>query len=457
MKILIVDDDQATRKGIEFFLKNQGIEVESAENGEVAFQKQKEVLPDMILSDVKMPEMSGLELLAKLHEHNIKIPFIIMTAFASVQDAVRAMKEGAEDYLIKPLNLEELSVKINKICQKISLVRENQTLKSRLKQFEFPEIIGISKPMQAVFQAIHRISEDPDIPVMIYGESGTGKELVARTIHIRSDRKKNPFIAVNCAAIPEELLESEFFGYKKGAFTGAISDKQGFFKAADKGTLFLDEVSEMSQRLQAKLLRVLQENKFQPVGMTEEMHVDVRVLGASNKNLRDLVEQRTFREDLFYRLNVMEVNLPPLRERNMDIQILTQHFIDKYSKESDKSQKMTKEANTVLQEYRWPGNVRELENLIRMLLVYSSKKTIDLEYFPEKMFLDKKQPDAVSKQDIQDQDYKKALSRVLEDFERDFFQTHLEKEKGNISKTAEKIGLSRVALHKKIKQYNLKI
>ena len=457
MKILIADDDRAIRKGIEVFLRNKGFEIESVENGTLAFQKQKEIQPDLILSDVMMPGMTGLELLAKLHENHIKTPVIIMTAFASVQNAVQAMKEGAEDYLTKPLNLEELSVKINKIRNKISLMKENLSLKSRLQKFEFPEIIGFSKKMKNVFQAINRISEDPDIPVMIYGDSGTGKELVARIIHGRSQRGNKPFMAVNCAAIPDDLMESEFFGHKKGAFTGAVLDKQGFFKVADKGTLFLDEVSEMSPRLQAKLLRVLQDNKFQPVGMTEEIQVDVRVLGASNQNLKDLVEKGNFREDLFYRLNVMEVNLPPLCERITDIPILAQHFIQKYSRENCEVKKLTNEVLSVFQEYGWPGNVRELENLVRMLLVSSPNDLIDLEYIPEKMLLEKSQSVAEEKPDFQEEDYKNALGKVVSHFEREFFLWHLEEEKGNISKTAEKIGLSRVALHKKIKQYNLKV
>jgi DNA-binding NtrC family response regulator len=456
MKILIVDDDHATRKGIEFFLRNLGLEVESAENGAIAFEKQNDFRPDLIVSDVMMPEMTGLELLTKLQEHNIKTPFIIMTAFVSIQDAVLAMKKGAEDYLPKPLNLEELSIKINKIRQKISLVNENLSLKSRLQKFEFPEIIGNCKKMKDVFQSINRISEDPDIPVMIYGESGTGKELVARTIHGRSERQKHAFIAVNCAAIPDELMESEFFGHQKGAFTGAISNKIGFFKAADKGTLFLDEVSEMSQRLQAKLLRVLQENKFQPVGMIEETTVDVRVLGASNKNLKDLVNAKQFREDLFYRLNVMEVNLPPLRERLADIPILTQHFIEKYSKENCETKKLTKETLSVFQDYDWPGNVREMENLVRVLLVSSTKDTIDLEFIPKNMLMEKSKKTKETHQELEEEDYKKALRIIIENFEREFFLKHLHEQNGNISKTADKVGLSRVALHKKIKQYNLK-
>ncbi len=457
MKILIAEDDLSTRGGIEIFLKNQGFTVASTENGVEAFRAIQNDMPDVVLSDVKMPKMGGLELLRQIRDVHPELPVLMMTAFASVEDAVQAMKEGADDYLTKPLNLEELRLKLNRLQAKSALLKENRVLRDRLKKLEFPEIVGVSAPMQAVFRFINQAAENPDIPVMIFGESGTGKELVARAIHTRSARAQHPFVAVNCSAIPENLIESELFGHKRGAFTGATRDNPGLFQAAKNGTLFLDEVSEMSPQMQVKLLRVLQEGRVKPVGGTAEIVVNVRIIGASNKNLREEMAAGRFREDLFYRLNVLEITLPPLRQRREDIPLLVQHFVGRYQKAKQTPKHFSKEALWQLSGYRWPGNVRELENTIRVLLASVSSDTVDVDDLPPTFLAPQEAEVAFSPAKWQGSDYKKNVQRLIEAFEREFIAFHLRESNGNVSKTAEKIGLSRVALHKKIKRYGIKV
>jgi len=454
MRILIAEDDSAIRKGIEAFLTSKGYDVESTGDGQAALDACIKNPPDLIISDVKMPRMTGLELLEKIKAKELKVPVLIMTAFASLENAVRAMKQGAEDYLPKPLNLEELQLKVEKIQKRQSLLNENLSLRNRINKLEFPEIIGVSKKLKEAFRIAASAAEDPDVPVMIYGGSGTGKELAARNIHKLSARADNPFIAVNCAAIPDSLLESELFGYRKGAFTGAYQNKDGVIKAAQKGTLFLDEVSEMSPRLQALLLRVLQEKTLQPLGSTELYKLDIRVIGASNRNLREMMETQEFREDLFYRLNVVEILLPPLRERREDIPLLIDHFKQIYGNDSPEGQ-FAAETIDILQNYQWPGNIRELENLVRMLLVTCKDRTISAAGLPK--YITEKSPSHLWNETINQSSLKSALASLTRNFEQDFIKKYLEKNSGNISRTADEIGLSRVALHKKIKEYKISI
>ena len=455
MHILVVDDDESTRKGIVFFLENEAFEVTAAGNGKEALERAESYSYDLILTDVKMPEMSGLELLQKMQEKPVRPPIMIMTAFATVADAVKALQNGAEDYLTKPLNLDELLLKINRLSDRMRLRKENKQLKNRLKQYEFPEIIGNSDAMQAVQDSISQVCKNPDVPVMIIGESGTGKEIVARTIHGKSQRAERNFIAINCAALNDELLESELFGYKKGAFTGAYRDKDGIFHAADGGTLLLDEVSEMSLRMQAKLLRVLQEQIIQPVGSTVSTKIDLRVLGASNKDLQALVKDGAFREDLYYRLNVVEIAVPPLRERKEDIPILLHHFVQKYSIQRQQPLHFSQEVVTHLQDYQWPGNVRELENLVRNVVVTCEGEEVTLIDLPDKFHEGRTRSHQVWESFAEEHDYKKALAAATSEFEKSFLSHYLRLNQGNISKTARMIGLSRVALHQKIKQYDL--
>lgn len=455
MHILLAEDDDANRRGIEAFLKIHKHTVKSVVNGVDALACVQQDHFNLLISDVMMPEMSGLQLLQKLNELSISLPMIVITAYATIEDAVKAMKFGAEDYLSKPLNLEELLIKINRLQKKLDLVSENQELKSRLDQYEFPDMIGGSKAMESIKQKIVRVAADPDISVMIYGESGTGKELVARNIHRRSPRAKRPFVAINCAALPDELLESELFGHKRGAFTNAVQDKKGILLTADKGTLFLDELSEMSQRMQAKLLRVLQEHTFQPLGSTQTVAVDIRIVGASNQNLYNLVQDGKFREDLYYRLNVVEINLPPLRERGEDIPILIQHFLEKFQKGKNYDLKIANSAYKILQNYAWPGNIRELENLVKMLTVTCDAPQITAAHLPERILNTGRPKENEWQPDFMKQNFKIALQAITEKFEREYLKHHLSEHNGNISKTAAAIGLSRVALHQKIKQYEL--
>ncbi len=455
MKILVVDDETILRKGITTFLQSQGYAIDEASNGKEALEKINKYKIDLVISDVQMPELNGIELLKKLRDKKIFIPFIVITAFAKIEDAVLCMKLGADDYLTKPINLEELKIKIGKIIKQSNLEKENIELKRKLDEVNMPAIVGESKAINDVKNMIRKVAADSDISVMIYGESGTGKELVARNIHKFSERCKYPFIAINCAAVPDELLESELFGYVKGAFTGALKDKAGYFELANKGTLFLDEVSEMSPAMQSKLLRFLQDHKFQPLGSAQEIYVNIRVIGASNKKLDELVQQQKFREDLFYRLNVVEINVPALRNRVDDIPLLIDYFLDK---EKDKKRiTISKEALKVLEKYSWPGNIRELENLIKMLMVTVDNSDVEISDLPEKMLTAVNYSSEKWMKFYEVSDYQTALHNAVANFEKEYLLYYLKKNKSNISKTAEEINLSRVSLYKKINEYKLKI
>ena len=453
MHILIVEDESSIRKGISLFLKTNGYDISEAKNGKQALDVIASKKIDLVISDVKMPEMTGQELLAELARRKSKPPILMMTAYANVKDAVTALQNGAEDYLIKPLDLDELAMKIKRIKAQIAMRTENRNLKQKLERYEFPDMIGSSRSLLKTQELILQVARDADLPVMILGESGTGKELAARMIHKNSPRFEETFIGINCAAFGDELLESELFGHKKGSFTGAMSDKTGIFKAADKGTLFLDEVSEMSSRMQAKLLRVLQEKVIQPVGSTETQPVDVRILGASNKNLHQLVQQDKFRQDLFYRLNVVEVTLPPLFQRAEDIPLLIQHFLHRYG---GAPLHLAPDVLRFFAGYRWPGNVRELENVVRMLLATHPDGQAELNDLPSTM-LAAATPSFEAFQPTSSSDFKLAFEAAVDKFERSFFAFHLQNNKGNVSKTAEAIGLSRTALHQKINKYGLKV
>jgi DNA-binding NtrC family response regulator len=452
MRILLAEDDDATRKGIIMFLRGVGYEVTSSSSGLEALSCLAQKRFDLIISDIRMPGMDGLALLERLRSDTPQIPVIMMTAFATVEQAVKALQSGADDYLVKPLNLDELLVRIRQIEAKLSLIRENQNLKSRLQRLESPRMVGAGKSIQEIHKAIARLEYDSDVPVIIYGESGTGKELAARQIHCQSLRAEKPFVDISCAAMSDELLESELFGHKKGSFTGAYRDNQGLLQAAHRGTLFLDELSEMSLRMQSRLLRFLQERTVLPVGATSTTAVDTRVIGASNKKLQDLVRENRFREDLYYRLNVVEINIPPLRERTEDIPLLVRHFMEKYSGNRAPKQ-FSKEAFSCLEKYAWPGNIRELENMIRALLVQCESNEISLVDLPERL-LQTEQTSAHSRHWL-NRDYQTALRAIMAEFEEEFLRHHLTLNQGNITKTADAIGLSRVALHKKIKRYSI--
>jgi DNA-binding NtrC family response regulator len=363
--ILFVDDDQQILEVVSTYLTRNGCVVDTVENGLVALEQIKQKDYAVVFTDLIMPQISGLDLLKTVKETTPSTEVVIITGYGTIESAIEALKCGGYDYLQKPINLERLKILIDRIVEKRRLQLENVLIKRRLKdRFNYDQLVGKSSKMQNIYEIIDRISTGSPT-VLIQGESGTGKELVANVIHQNSVRKDQPFIPVNCGAISEGLLESELFGHVKGAFTGAIKDSIGLFKAADGGTIFLDEIAEVAPSLQVKLLRALQEKKIRPVGSTRESEVDVRVIAATNKNLEEAIENKSFRKDLYYRLNVIWVQMPPLREIKDDVPHLVNHFIKKFSKESHRQvTRIAPEALNLLMQYDWPGNVRQLENVI---------------------------------------------------------------------------------------------
>jgi two-component system, NtrC family, response regulator len=374
-RILLIDDDESIRKVIGYMLEEAQYAAgtaASAEEGLKAFRSQR---PDLVLTDIKMPKKSGIELLAELKAIDPSVPVIILTAFGTVETAVEAMKRGAADYLTKPISRDELLMTVAKTLKMSRLERENESLRDSLNdRFRFASIIGLSPAMGAVFDALRKIAPT-DATVLITGESGTGKELVAKALHYNSPRRAQRLVTVNCAAIPHELLESELFGHVRGAFTGAVRDKAGKFEQATGGTLFLDEIGSMPVQLQAKLLRALQEREVERVGDEKTIEVDVRVVAATNRSLTSLIGQGLFREDLYYRLNVVPIRLPALRERTGDIPVLAKHFIARFA--GDAKVSVSRGALEALARYRWPGNVRELENFCERIVLMRSGGTID--------------------------------------------------------------------------------
>jgi len=385
MKILVVDDEALIRDMIKRGLSQMGgFSVEVAQSGPEAIEKMEKDVFDLVLTDLKMPEMDGLELLKTIKGTRPEIMVIMMTAHGSIETAVEAMKIGADDYITKPIDFNDLLLHISKVQKESLLLRENRLLRMEVrKKFEFNNIIGKSKKMQEIFSLIEKVALGSST-VMIYGGSGTGKELVAKAIHYNSPRADRPFIPFNCGAIPETLVESELFGHTKGAFTGAIQAKKGLFEEANEGTLFLDEISSILPSVQVKLLRVLQEKELMKVGSTERTKIDVRMIAATNENLEENMKQGKFREDLFYRLHVFPIFLPDLKGRKEDIPLLAYHFLDRYSKEAKKEIKgISKGAMKLLLEYHWPGNVRELENTIERAVIMTDQDTLVPNDFPK--------------------------------------------------------------------------
>ncbi|MBN1881388.1 MAG: sigma-54-dependent Fis family transcriptional regulator [Deltaproteobacteria bacterium] len=376
-QILVVDDEQNMRDFLEIMLRREGYVVDLAENGKEAVERIDKKMYDLVITDIIMPGMNGTEVLKKAKEVNPATTVIMVTAYASTESAVDAMKEGAYDYITKPFNVDEIKVIISNALERGRLEKENVLLKRQLgREYNYENIIGTSFAMQKIFDLIGRVSATKS-NVLILGESGTGKELVARAIHNKSQRKDRPFVVINCGGIPENLLESDLFGHVKGSFTGAVSHKEGLFEVADTGTIFLDEVGELTQAIQVKLLRAIQERTFKRVGGTEDISVDVRIIAATNRELEQEVISGRFREDLYYRLNVIEIKIPPLRERREDIPLLASHFLEKMSAEQGKEiRKISSYALEVLKDYSFPGNVRELENIIERSVALESSNIV---------------------------------------------------------------------------------
>ena len=382
-RILVVDDEESIREFLEIMLKKEGYEVTTAEDG----AKAKEILTkksfDMVISDMQMPNVTGIELLRHVKDSYPDLVFMIITAFGTTETAVEAMKLGAYDYLTKPFKIDEVRLNISNALRSKNLETEVRILKKELvKEYSFQNMVGNSEAMHAVFNLIKRVSQAPT-NVLITGESGTGKEVIAKAIHYNGPLKDKPFVTVNCGAIPENLMESEMFGHKKGSFTGAIADKVGLFEVADGGTLFLDEVGELPASIQVKLLRAIQERIIRRVGATDDMKVEVRIIAATNRNLEDMVQKNTFRQDLYYRLNVIGIKAPALRDRTEDIPILAAHFLKKYNDKLNKQiLTISVEAMDILKKYNYPGNVRELENMIERTVALESGATILPESLP---------------------------------------------------------------------------
>ncbi len=480
-KILVVEDDETVRDVLRIFLGEKGFQATLAKNGEAGLDVLRQEKFDLILTDLVMPGISGMDVLKEVMASRLNIPVVVMTAFGTVQTAVEAMRIGAFDYLTKPFNLDELMIVLDKALSVSKLQKENVMLKMQLKKkYNFKGLIGDSPRMQSVYELIEKIA-DTDSTVLITGESGTGKELIAKTIHYNnSTRAGGPFVPLNCAAIPKDLLESELFGHEKGAFTGAINTRIGRFELAQGGTLFLDEVGELDPSLQVKLLRVLQEREFERVGGVKTIKVDVRILAATNKDLEKATKEGKFREDLFYRLNVIPLHLPPLRSRVEDIALLTDFFVQEFAgKRKREPFTFAPGAMECLMKYQWPGNVRELENLIERLTILVSGAVVEAMDLPEKLHqltfadMDVEQPEraapeacrveepaaqpAVRLNGIEFDDDGIDLNEVIGGMERALILKALVRSGGVRSKAAQLLGLNRTTLLEKIKKMGIEM
>jgi len=440
ISILIVDDEESVRDSLYNWFIEDGFRVECAENAKRALTILESDQFDIILADIKMPGMDGLEMLRRIKSIKADSIVIVMTAFATVDTAVKALKDGAYDYVTKPFDPDDLTHLIRNATKQISLVEENETLKQKVTSLENVEdLIGKSEAMKGVLRQVESVAQTSS-SVIITGESGTGKELVARAIHANSPRKFFPFVSVHCGALTESLLESELFGHEKGAFTGAMYNRKGRFEMADSGTIFLDEIATISTKMQVELLRVLESKTFMRVGGNKEISSDFRVVCATNKDLKSMVEKGTFREDLFYRLNVVNIQIPPLRERKDDIPLLVDYFINKYCTSMNKPPASIDTASlNRIQEFNFPGNIRELENMVERAIVVGNGRRITLKDLPlEKTFVSN-------------------TAESLDDFEKAFILQILNKYEWNISRTARALKVDRVTLYNKIKKYDLKL
>ena len=450
--ILIVDDEKAARFGMKLALEKDGYQVVEASDGIEAFEIIKAKSPSLIFLDINMPKINGIQVLEEINQMESPPMIVIVTAYGSEKVAVDAMKKGAYDYIAKPYEIDDLRLIAKHAFEKLALEEENARLRSEINRLgSRGKIVGESQVMNQVFNKIEKVGPS-DVTVLVQGESGSGKELVAKEIHKISSRKNRPMITMNCAALPETLIESELFGHEKGAFTGATERRLGKFELADKGTIFLDEIGDMSPNTQAKVLRVLQEQSFERLGGTETLRVDVRLISATHKDLLKEIKEGNFREDLYYRLKVVEISLPPLRNRREDIIILAENFIQYFSDKHRKNVKsISNDAVKIFTKYSWPGNVRELQNVIESAVVMANAETLEISDFPEE----------ISNSDINrsfdyNLPFRDAKKIVVDTFERDFVSRKLAENNGNISKTAEALGMHRQSLQQKIKDLNIK-
>lgn len=450
--VLVVDDDPAVRDVLQEVLRQEEYSVSIAEDGATAIQAVKDSVIHIVITDFQLPDIDGLEIIDRLAKLDAKIIPIMMTGFGTIETAVRAMKSGAFDFITKPFDLETVAVVVRKAAEFLRLRQENHLLRKAVRdQYRLEHLVGASEPIQQVMEFVHKVA-DSDSTVMIQGESGTGKELVARMLHFNSLRKDRPLVPVNCGAIPENLLESELFGHEKGAFTGATHSRMGRFELANGGTIFLDEIGEMSLPLQVKILRVLQEREFERVGGNRTIHVDVRIIAATNQDLETLVEEKRFRKDLFYRLNVIPIVIPALRERRSDIPLLIDHFLTRFNQ--SKHTQVSGLASDVLHmltEYDWPGNIRELENMIERLVVLKKQGVLSVGDLPEKICRRSPAPE-LKEQFIRFSEDGINLSREVEQYEKHLIMEALRKANGVTSRAAQLLHLNRTTLVEKLKR-----
>ena len=454
-RILVVDDEPSMRNFLEIMLNKEGYNVDLAADGQEAINLLDSNVYELVITDIIMPKVSGTKVLKTVKDIHPETIVIMITAYASTESAVEAMKEGAYDYITKPFNVDEIKVIIKNALEKGRLEKENLQLRRELeKGYSFENIIGVSPEIVKVFNMIDRIAQTKT-NILITGESGTGKELVARAIHNKSPRKDQPFVVINCGGIPETLLESDLFGHVKGSFTGAVTHKEGLFEVADSGTLFLDEVGELTPSIQVKLLRAIQEKTFKRVGGTDDISVDVRIIAATNKDLEKGVIEGNFREDLFYRLNVIELKIPPLRERKEDIPVLAQHFLEKYSMEQGKEiKKISSYAIEVLKDYSFPGNVRELENIIERSVALESSnivlpESLALSMYKEYNMIEKRE----SAKELMGDGF--SMEDYISKIETDLIKEALLRAGGNKKEAAKILGISYWVLLRKIDRYGI--
>lgn len=451
--ILLIDDEVEVLKNRSKIIRNLGYRCVACDDSEEALKVIESEKPDVVLADLKMPKLNGLDVLRLAQKIDPEISIIIFTGYGTIQSAVEAIKLGAFDYIVKPFTAEQLKIVLERALSFSQLTKENEILRTRIKQSSgFGNIIGSSAVMKEIFDKIEKVSKT-DANVFIYGESGTGKELIARSIHANSRRCKQAFIPIDCVALPTHLIESELFGYDKGAFTGATLTKRGLLEYAHLGTFFLDEICELSIDLQAKLLRVLQERQFRHLGGNKLIDVDIRVISATNRDPQKAIREKKLREDLFYRLNVIPISIPPLRERKEDIPLLINHFLSQFIKENHlKSMDISKEVMQALIDYSWPGNVRELQNLMERVVSLSHKQIITVEDLP---------PEVVAAEPKQSSDSIKSLpfieakKKVIENFEQEYLIELLRRSKGNISQAAREAKVSRKTIHGLLNDYNI--
>ena len=451
--ILIIDDSQELLIALSEYLKREGFEVDTSSDGSDGILLIEGKSYDIILTDLKMPVVDGMEVLGYVKKNSPDSICIVLTGYGTIKNAVEAIKAGAFDYLTKPVKLDEIKITIQRALEHRSLKRENANLRNQLKKkYKFENIIGVSEKIENLFETVEKVA-DTESTILVLGESGTGKELFAKAIHYNSGRREGPFIPVNCAAIPGELLESELFGHEKGAFTSAIRTRIGRFELASGGTIFLDEIGDMSPHLQSKLLRVLQERQFERIGGVKTIKIDIRVIAATHQDLRKGVDEGRFREDLYYRLNVIPIEIPPLRERRQDIPLLVHHFLSQLNKDKKrKIQGIDPEVMDRLLQYHWPGNVRELENMIERITILSSGTTIALRDLPEKL---QNLPAGGSPEGYEIPEKGISLDAVVSEFEKRLILQALDKAGWVKHRAAQLLNLNRTTLVEKIKRQNL--